>query len=51
MPNDTPPVPTLRTERLQLREWRDDDLAPFAALNADERVMEHFSKVAVSPKV
>lgn len=25
-----------------LREWRDDDLAPFAALNADPVVMEHF---------
>lgn len=33
---------TLRTERLLLREWRDDDLAPFAAMNADPRVMEHF---------
>jgi RimJ/RimL family protein N-acetyltransferase len=25
-----------------LRGWRDDDLEPFAALNADARVMEHF---------
>jgi ribosomal-protein-alanine N-acetyltransferase len=32
----------LRTERLILRPWRDDDLAPFAALNADPRVREHF---------
>ena len=32
----------LRTERLLLRQWRDDDLAPFAALNADPEVMEHF---------
>lgn len=31
----------LRTARLVLRQWRDDDLAPFAALNADPRVMEH----------
>ena len=30
------------TERLILRPWRDDDLAPFAALNADPTVMEHF---------
>ncbi|WP_130491886.1 GNAT family N-acetyltransferase [Motilibacter rhizosphaerae] len=30
------------TERLSLRQWRDDDRAPFAALNADPLVMEHF---------
>ena len=35
-------MPELRTERLLLRQWRDDDLAPFAALNADPVVMEHF---------
>lgn len=28
----------LRTERLILRDWRDEDLAPFAALNADPAV-------------
>jgi RimJ/RimL family protein N-acetyltransferase len=32
--------PTLTTPRLRLRAWREDDLAPFAALNADPRVME-----------
>lgn len=32
----------LRTERLLLRHWRPDDLAPFAQLNADPAVMEHF---------
>ncbi len=31
-----------RTERLILRRWRDTDLEPFAALNADPVVMEHF---------
>ena len=36
--------PTLTTARLRLRPWRDEDLAPFAALNADPRVMEHFPK-------
>lgn len=30
------------TERLLLRRWRDDDRAPFAALNADAEVMAHF---------
>ena len=30
------------TERLLMRSWREDDLAPFAALNADPGVMEHF---------
>lgn len=31
----------LRTERLVLRRWRDDDRAPFARINADPRVCEH----------
>ena len=35
-------VPRLRGERMLLREWVPDDLAPFAALNADPRVMEHY---------
>jgi RimJ/RimL family protein N-acetyltransferase len=30
------------TERLRLRQWRDSDREPFAALNADARVMEFF---------
>jgi RimJ/RimL family protein N-acetyltransferase len=38
-------APTLRTERLILRAWHDDDLAPFAALNADPAVMEYFPSV------
>lgn len=32
----------LETARLRLRRWRDDDRMPFAALNADPVVMEHF---------
>jgi RimJ/RimL family protein N-acetyltransferase len=32
----------LRTPRLVLRRWREEDLAPFAAMNADPRVMEFF---------
>jgi len=34
----------IRTARLILRAWRDDDLEPFAAMNADSAVMEHFPK-------
>ena len=32
----------LRTERLLLRRWRPEDRVPFAAVNADPEVMEHF---------
>lgn len=32
----------LETERLVLRQWRTADREPWAALNADPRVMEHF---------
>lgn len=35
-------TPRLTTDRLLLREWREDDKAPYAALNADPVVMEHF---------
>ena len=30
------------TERLHLRQWRPSDVEPFAAINADPRVMEFF---------
>ncbi len=36
------PRQELRTERLLLRRWRPEDRAPFAAMNADRRVMEFF---------
>jgi 3-dehydroquinate dehydratase/shikimate dehydrogenase len=39
-------VTTLRTDRLILRPWREDDLEPFAALNADPEVMRYFPSVA-----
>jgi len=36
---------TIETERLLLRPWRDADLEPFAALNADPEVMEFLPDV------
>ena len=41
--------PELRTERLLIRAWRDDDLGAVAAMNADPRVMEFFPSV-VAPE-
>jgi len=38
-------VKALATSRLRLRLWRDEDLEPFAALNADPRVREFFPSV------
>ena len=35
---------TLRGPRTTLRHWTDDDLAPFAALNADAEVMRWFKE-------
>ena len=35
-------TPELYTPRLVLRAWREEDRAPFAALNADPEVMAHF---------
>lgn len=40
----TPPQ-ELRTDRLWLRRWSPEDRAPFASLNADPLVMEHFPAV------
>lgn len=35
----------LKTSRLRLRQWKDEDLEPFAELNSDEDVMEFFPSV------
>lgn len=35
----------IATERLILRDWRDDDLDPFAAMCADPEVMRHLDGV------
>ena len=32
----------IHTTRLLLRQWKPADRAPFAAMNADPRVMRHF---------
>ena len=32
----------METERLIMRRWREEDRAPFAAMNADPEVMEYF---------
>jgi len=42
-------VTPVHTARLLLRPWRDEDLAPFAALNADPRVTEHLPSVLARP--
>lgn len=34
--------PSLQTERLLLRRWRESDLPALASMNADPQVMEHF---------
>ncbi|QMU77416.1 GNAT family N-acetyltransferase [Streptacidiphilus sp. PB12-B1b] len=38
-------MPELRTERLLLRRWRESDLEPWAAMNADPAVREHLGPV------
>jgi RimJ/RimL family protein N-acetyltransferase len=40
----------LRTARLVLRQWRDDDLGPFAALNADPEVMRYLPGILDRPQ-
>lgn len=35
----------MKTERLVLRPWREEDFEPFAQMNADAKVMEYFPKI------
>ena len=48
----TSPIPTLETERLRLRPWRDDDLDAYVALCADPEVMRWIGArgAALTPK-
>jgi RimJ/RimL family protein N-acetyltransferase len=36
----------IHTPRLRLRQWRESDREPFAAMGLDPRVMEHFPELA-----
>jgi RimJ/RimL family protein N-acetyltransferase len=38
----------INTERLALRDWRDSDLSPWAAMNADPEVREHLGPLLTS---
>ncbi|MFK0255122.1 GNAT family N-acetyltransferase [Streptomyces sp. NPDC090445] len=38
-------MPELRTDRLLLRRWRESDLEPWAAMNADPEVREHLGEL------
>ncbi|MFF4364629.1 GNAT family N-acetyltransferase [Streptomyces sp. NPDC001594] len=38
-------MPCLRTDRLLLRRWRESDLEPWAAMNADPEVREHLGEL------
>lgn len=41
-------TPAIATARLRLRQWTDEDVAPWAQMNADPRVMEFF--VTTTPR-
>ena len=40
--NKMPAAIEIETERLLLRQWKESDLAPFAVMNSDKRVMEFY---------
>lgn len=45
LPTISADLATVRTARLRLRQFRDADREPFAVMNADPEVMEHFPGV------
>ena len=40
----------IKSDRLILRPWKEGDLEPFAALNADPKVMEYFPATLSKPE-
>lgn len=40
----------IQTERLNLRQWCEEDFAPFAAMNRDPRVREFFFPTLLTPE-
>lgn len=40
----SPGIVTLKTDRLIMRQWRDEDYAPFATMLADPNVMRYFPR-------
>jgi len=42
LPRVTARFDSIRTQRLLMRRWRDSDRGPFAAMNADPKVMRYF---------
>lgn len=43
-------APSLKTKRLILRQWKNEDLIPFAKMNSDPKVMEFFPSVLTKEK-
>lgn len=38
-------APNLKTKRLLLRQWKEEDLLPFSKMNSDKKVMEYFPSI------